>query len=212
MTKGVLYCECRHTPYSTLFAYKGEEMAEKNNGTIDFFERKNKNFTTFERLCDRAKNIFFNALENEITMKYLLVSSFPEEIAYLSPIEQIFYVAKEIFGIISCNDLNFEIYFNYQEYVKAKDKTYRADFYIDTVSYKNKTYRLKTPILIELDGQKYHSTKEQRNRDYERENNLKLEGYHILRFTGSQVYKEPIRCVRKVYDYSLDIIEKEGFR
>ena len=110
-------------------------MEEKNNKTFDFFERKNKNFTTFERLCDRAKNIFFNALENEITMQYLLVSSFPKEIAYLSPIEQIFYVAKEIFGIISCNDLNFEIYFNHQEYVKAKDKTYRADFYIDTVSY-----------------------------------------------------------------------------
>ena len=72
-------------------------MEGKNNKTFDFFERKNKNFTTFERLCDRAKNIFFNALENEITMQYLLVSSFPKEIAYLSPIEQIFYVAKEIF-------------------------------------------------------------------------------------------------------------------
>ena len=39
------------------------------------------------------------------------------------------------------------------------------------------------------------------NYDYERENELKLAGYDIMRFTGSQVYNNPLECIEKIHKY-----------
>lgn len=40
------------------------------------------------------------------------------------------------------------------------------------------------------------------NYDYERETALKLAGYDVLRFTGSQVFNTPFACVEKTYKYA----------
>lgn len=54
-------------------------------------------------------------------------------------------------------------------------------------------------IAIELDGHQWHaSTKEQVARDKKRDRRLLLEGWHVLRFTGSEVYKNPDGCVAEV--------------
>lgn len=55
----------------------------------------------------------------------------------------------------------------------------------------------------------YHSNKEQMNYDYEREQDLQLAGYKIMRFTGSQIFNNPCECVMKVYKYVLDTTIKE---
>ena len=186
-------------------------MSKEKKSKFSFYEKENKNVAVFDKLCDRAKSIVFNSLEHISTMLYLSVLGIPEELAEISPIEQIFYVAKESLGLMYLDELKFQIYFTSQEYVEAKGKTYKPDFYVDSFCYKDEEYNFNKPILIELDGHDYHSTKEQRNYDYERENNLKLEGYHILRFTGSQVYNEPFECVEKVYQYAFQLIKKREF-
>lgn len=49
--------------------------------------------------------------------------------------------------------------------------------------------------VIELDGHDYHKTKEQRDSDYKRERYLQKLGYTVIRFTGTEVFLEPRKCI-----------------
>lgn len=65
---------------------------------------------------------------------------------------------------------------------------------------KNKDYKL----AIECDGYEFHQkTKEQVQKDNEREFALKMAGYDVIRFSGTQIYKEPLKCAINVYNYIL---------
>ena len=50
-------------------------------------------------------------------------------------------------------------------------------------------------IGIELDGHEFHSTKEQRTHDAQRDRALQLAGWKIIRFTGTEVYQDVDRCI-----------------
>jgi len=67
---------------------------------------------------------------------------------------------------------------------------YRVDFLVGSKK-----------VVIELYGYQWHSSKEKLTRDAERERFLQRQGYHIVRFTGSEVYKNPQKCVREVLEY-----------
>jgi very-short-patch-repair endonuclease len=56
---------------------------------------------------------------------------------------------------------------------------YRVDFTYTTEVNK---------IIVELDGQNWHSTPEQRAYDYQRERELQREGWQVVRFTGAEIY------------------------
>ena len=57
-------------------------------------------------------------------------------------------------------------------------------------------------MLVECDGHDFHEkTKEQVEKDNEREYELKMAVYEILRFSGSQIYNNPFKCANDVYDY-----------
>lgn len=69
---------------------------------------------------------------------------------------------------------------------QAKVGPYRVDF----------LYRAETgQYVIELDGQDYHSSPAQRAADYERERVLQTAGYTVIRFTGSEIYRDAQQCV-----------------
>jgi very-short-patch-repair endonuclease len=54
-------------------------------------------------------------------------------------------------------------------------------------------------IAIELDGHDFHErTKEQARRDKSRDRALQAIGWHVLRFTGSEVYRNATACVYEV--------------
>ena len=67
--------------------------------------------------------------------------------------------------------------------------------------YVNNFFKEDFKLIIECDGFDYHSNKKQMTYDYKRENNLKLNGYDIIRFTGSQIYNDPMDCVKKIMKY-----------
>ena len=51
-------------------------------------------------------------------------------------------------------------------------------------------------FAVELDGHDFHErTKEQARRDKRRDRDLVVLGWRVLRFTGSEVYKDPRRCL-----------------
>jgi len=64
---------------------------------------------------------------------------------------------------------------------------YRIDFALP---------RLK--LAVELDGHDYHKTKEQRTHDAKRDRALGADGWSVLRFTGSEVFRDPAQCVSEV--------------
>jgi hypothetical protein len=67
------------------------------------------------------------------------------------------------------------------------DKKYRVDFLIPS---KN--------VVIELYGYQHHNSKEKITKDAERERYLQKVGYQVIRFTGTEVYKDVRKCVYEV--------------
>jgi very-short-patch-repair endonuclease len=100
-----------------------------------------------------------------------------------SPLEEKFFTAarERIPGLVS------------QMEVIACGRGYRLDF-VKVVKTRG-VEALK--VAIELDGYEYHSSKEQRNHDVQRDRDLMAEGWQIIRFTGSHVNRDVDKCVEE---------------
>ena len=70
---------------------------------------------------------------------------------------------------------------------------YRADFVLDNIPGVD---LLK--MVIELDGQEFHSTPEQRDYDTKRVRYLQRRGWQVVRFTGSQINGNSVACVQEL--------------
>lgn len=66
---------------------------------------------------------------------------------------------------------------------------YKADFVIES-----------DKIIVECDGYDYHKTKEQMQSDYERERYFVKCGYTVVRFTGSEINRDPDKCVNELLE------------
>ena len=54
-------------------------------------------------------------------------------------------------------------------------------------------------VAVECDGHEFHErTKEQAARDKARDRDLARMGIHVMRFTGSEVHRNPAACAREV--------------
>lgn len=57
-------------------------------------------------------------------------------------------------------------------------------------------------LVVELDGHDFHErTKEQARRDKSRDRELQMLGCDVFRFTGSEVWKEPVRPIQEIYQW-----------
>lgn len=88
-----------------------------------------------------------------------------------------------------------------QYMIEINGRTFYADFCFDAKE-NNKGCKSDLRLVVECDGHEFHQkTKEQASHDYERENILKLSGYDVIRFTGTQIYKDRCGCADKVIEY-----------
>lgn len=55
-------------------------------------------------------------------------------------------------------------------------------------------------IAIELDGHEYHKTRYQRTHDAKRDRWLYGQGWHVLRFTGTEIHQNLDRCIDEICD------------
>lgn len=87
---------------------------------------------------------------------------------------------------------------------QAKIEGYRADFIVDRAIRQlpeNKIV-LGPKVVIECDGHDFHErTKEQAQRDKERDRIIQAAGYFVLRFTGSEIWKSPTKCAAHINDF-----------
>lgn len=74
---------------------------------------------------------------------------------------------------------------------------YRADFLFTVKAKSGETVR----IVVELDGHDFHErTKEQASRDKARDRWMTGQGIQVMRFSGSEVWRNPFSCVSEVAD------------
>lgn len=123
-----------------------------------------------------------------------------------SPIEQIFITAFETY----CKLLNKEEYFLFpQQSITINGKTYIVDFLFEFDQYVN-PFKIERPLIIECDGYEFHNAnKEQVAKDNERDYALKMAGYDVIRFSGSQIYRNPLKCAEDTYKYIKSLIKEE---
>ena len=83
-----------------------------------------------------------------------------------------------------------------QHPIATESGNYRADFLV-TASLDS---ALK--LVVEVDGHDFHErTKEQAARDKSRDRAMLAAGYHVMRFTGSEVWRDPNRCASEVQSF-----------
>lgn len=57
-------------------------------------------------------------------------------------------------------------------------------------------------IAVECDGHDFHEkTKEQAQKDKKRDRIIQRAGYHILRFSGSEIWRDPTSCAMEILDF-----------
>jgi hypothetical protein len=82
------------------------------------------------------------------------------------------------------------------------DNTYRADLYFYISRYrrsKQERYPELAHLVVEVDGHDFHDrTKRQASYDRKRDRELTLNGYPVIRFTGSDVYNDPSWCAEQI--------------
>lgn len=72
---------------------------------------------------------------------------------------------------------------------------YRVDFMIE---------REGRRIVVECDGHDFHErTKEQAERDKSRDRELTALGYTVMRFTGSEIWRNPFAAAQEVIDLAM---------
>lgn len=78
---------------------------------------------------------------------------------------------------------------------QCKWEGYRIDFRLDFQF-------LEHPIFIECDGHDFHErTKEQAERDRRKDRLFQEAGIPILRFTGREIFRDPMQCVTQITDF-----------
>lgn len=79
---------------------------------------------------------------------------------------------------------------------------WRIDFRIDFQF-------INHPIFVECDGHDFHErTKEQAERDRAKDRKFQEAGIPILRFTGREIFRDPIDCVAQVTTFISAMVDK----
>jgi very-short-patch-repair endonuclease len=83
---------------------------------------------------------------------------------------------------------------------------YRADFVLRrAVAGIDGPFEYGPRVVVECDGHDFHErTKEQAARDKERDRILQGQGYYVLRFTGSELWRDPAACAEQVHTFMED--------
>lgn len=122
-------------------------------------------------------------------MRDWLVKRYPLEKSE-SPMESLFYAGYRTYRAIAAFEVP-ALRMKPQEAVGA----YRADFMYRFPGADGKEARL----VVEVDGHDFHErTKEQAAKDKARDRWMTGAGYHVMRFTGSEVWANPIGCGEQV--------------
>ena len=88
---------------------------------------------------------------------------------------------------------------------------YKVDFLI--VSNPYHAWGSPIKIVVECDGHEFHErTKQQAAHDKARDRKMQKNGYTVLRFTGSEIWGNPMKCSHEVFECFLSIVDEQKRR
>lgn len=70
-------------------------------------------------------------------------------------------------------------------------------YYLDFAVLKTRVL-LRRALCVEVDGTQYHTTPEAQAYDKQRDQDLRSEGWEVLRFTGAEVFRDARSCAERV--------------
>lgn len=166
--------------------------------TEDFYyEVSEKNEDIRDYLVDNV-SINFLALRSDslMSLEYSIVDC-------ESPVEQLFSLYLEdskLYNIEKFNPFIDVLDIKKQESIQCGNNNYRVDFCI-YVNYKKQGIKC---FVIECDGHEFHQkTKEQVEKDNTRTRNLQKAGYEVIRFSGTEIWHKPRKCVDEIINIIL---------
>ncbi len=90
---------------------------------------------------------------------------------------------------------------------KIDNKSIRVDFYIWVPSDPS------VKIIVECDGFEFHKTKNSFINDKQRDRLFQLNGYNVIRYSGSEIYIDPVEVSTNLFDLiNILDIDKENTR
>ena len=107
-----------------------------------------------------------------------------------SPIEEMF--IKEMGPLVCAENIEMEVQY-------TNESPYRLDVAFP-----------KHQVAVELDGHEFHSSKEARQRDAARDRDLTFRGWTVIRFTGSEIYKDAHACASEVLSLIYQLAINQG--
>lgn len=167
----------------------------------------------FHKLPERAQDLFLEiifGLEAEegkfddfsFVTKIIGIPNYIDKCK--SPIEIILFYALDILFIQLSSDMFIRFIPQYELNINGKVRIMDICV-IEVDEYDNE---IKPLFFIECDGYEYHaSTKEQFTKTNQRDRELKIAGYDVLHFSGSEIYKNPFDCAYQIIDYIKDRFE-----
>jgi len=93
---------------------------------------------------------------------------------------------------------------------------YKVDFLLLWESARNSSQEQQAPtvspfpktqssLVVECDGHDFHEkTKDQTSRDKERDRTLQSCGFHVFRYSGSDIYRDPIKCAIECREFLVE--------
>lgn len=161
----------------------------------------------FDKLPQRAKEIFFEFL-SYIDIPEQKRANITKHCSFNydeceSPIEVIFNFAFDIVAFVNEETIS-GLYLLPQFKIETNNTKYRVDFLFSTNECESPCshFEKELNLVIECDGHEFHEkTKEQVKKNNQRDMDLKMAGYDVLHFSGSQIYDNPFQCAKKVVQY-----------
>jgi hypothetical protein len=94
----------------------------------------------------------------------------------------------------------FDVYVELQTPIHTLSREYRADLHMFlTRFWVNGAQPMRGKLVVEVDGHDFHDrTKQQASYDKEQDREITLEGYRVIRFTGSDIFRDPYKCVEDI--------------
>ena len=154
------------------------------------------------------------ALEQARVLAALGQSKYVDKLRYDSPLEELFYWAFVLYGASHANNHQVDrvIRGDIQAACDKADKSdtlvcierqipihrHKVDFLISVLIMAGASTK---KIVVEIDGHDFHErTKEQASRDRSFDRKAQASGMTVMRFTGSELYRDPMKCVQEVFD------------
>ena len=84
---------------------------------------------------------------------------------------------------------------------------YRVDFLLHGLFVPFDVY---VDLVVECDGHDFHEkTKGQATKDKKRDRDLTAAGYTVVRYTGSEIWKDPLKCAREIRETFISIANRK---